>query len=221
MRVIDVGRQSMDDTFGDKRALFLKALELYVTESVHSIVAEVAKAWLGRCRRAKRPGNFRSTERLVQCGRLHGAQRISEFGRQDADVTRISRDAARVLRPALRHVLTRAKNQREISSDAVWIAWQTSLRARSLGSGSRPKRARVAAHFAIWQPLRQERTSHRIAEQLSVRSERRRVAADAGPMQIQLCIWRIERFSGYLHQDFRDGSAVGATELEQVSSEEI
>ncbi len=43
MRVIDVGRQSMDDTFGDKRALFLKALELYVTESVHSIVAELQR----------------------------------------------------------------------------------------------------------------------------------------------------------------------------------
>jgi TetR/AcrR family transcriptional regulator, transcriptional repressor for nem operon len=37
MRVMEVGRQSMYDTFGDKRALFLKALELYVTESVHSI----------------------------------------------------------------------------------------------------------------------------------------------------------------------------------------
>jgi hypothetical protein len=36
MRVMDIGRQSMYDTFGDKRALFLKALEMYVTESVHS-----------------------------------------------------------------------------------------------------------------------------------------------------------------------------------------
>jgi hypothetical protein len=41
-----------------------------------------------------------------------------EFGWKDADVTRISRDAARVLLQALMHVLTRAKNQREISSDA-------------------------------------------------------------------------------------------------------
>ena len=48
----------------------------------------------------------------------------------------------------------------------VLIAWQTSLRARSLGLGSRPKRARVAVHFEIWQSLRQERTQHRIAEQL-------------------------------------------------------
>src|SRR5258708_28105257 len=43
MRAMEVGRQSMYDTFGDKRALFLKALELYVTESVHSINVELER----------------------------------------------------------------------------------------------------------------------------------------------------------------------------------
>src|SRR5260370_9029541 len=43
MRVMDVGRQSMYDTFGDKRELFLKALEMYVTESVSSINIELEK----------------------------------------------------------------------------------------------------------------------------------------------------------------------------------
>ena len=43
MRVMDVGRQSMYDTFGDKRALFLKALDMYVTESVRSINMELEK----------------------------------------------------------------------------------------------------------------------------------------------------------------------------------
>src|SRR5713101_3726694 len=47
-----------------------------------------------------------------------GLNAITEFGRQDADVTRITRNAARVLRQALMRVLTKAKNQREISSDA-------------------------------------------------------------------------------------------------------
>src|ERR1700704_862236 len=43
MRVMEVGRQSMYDTFGDKRTLFLKALEMYVTESVHSINMELER----------------------------------------------------------------------------------------------------------------------------------------------------------------------------------
>ena len=41
MLVMDVGRQSMYDTFGDKRALFLKALEDYVTEKVRAINVEL------------------------------------------------------------------------------------------------------------------------------------------------------------------------------------
>src|SRR5882757_8638165 len=41
MRAMDVGRQSMYDTFGDKLALFLKALEVYVTEKVRSINVEL------------------------------------------------------------------------------------------------------------------------------------------------------------------------------------
>jgi TetR/AcrR family transcriptional regulator, transcriptional repressor for nem operon len=53
MRVMAVGRQSMYDTFGDKRELFLRALETYVTESVQSGVGE---AWLGplRCPKCSR-----------------------------------------------------------------------------------------------------------------------------------------------------------------------
>ena len=43
MRVMDIGRQSMYDTFGDKRALFLKALKMYVEESVHSISVELER----------------------------------------------------------------------------------------------------------------------------------------------------------------------------------
>ena len=41
MRAMHVGRQSMYDTFGDKRALFLKALEMYVTESVHAMAEQI------------------------------------------------------------------------------------------------------------------------------------------------------------------------------------
>jgi hypothetical protein len=41
MRAMEVGRQSMYDTFGDKRALFLKALEVYVSENVRAINVEL------------------------------------------------------------------------------------------------------------------------------------------------------------------------------------
>src|SRR6266481_4058724 len=47
-----------------------------------------------------------------------GLNAISEFGQRDAGVTRITRSAARRQRQTLMRVLTRAKKQREIRSDA-------------------------------------------------------------------------------------------------------
>jgi TetR/AcrR family transcriptional repressor of nem operon len=47
-----------------------------------------------------------------------GLNAISEFGQRDAEVTRITRNAARLQRQTLMRVLTRPKTQREIRSDA-------------------------------------------------------------------------------------------------------
>jgi TetR/AcrR family transcriptional repressor of nem operon len=118
MRVMEVGRQSMYDTFGDKRALFLKALELYVTESVHSINVELERPGSALSAIQKALVTFAERKDLSSAEGCMGLNAITEFGRQDADVTRILRDAARVLRQALMRVLTAAKNQREIRSDA-------------------------------------------------------------------------------------------------------
>src|SRR6267378_6708349 len=118
MRVMDVGRQSMYDTFGDKRALFLKALEMYVTESVHSINVELGRP--GSALSAVRNALVIFAERkdLSSAEGCMGLNAISEFGQRDADVTRITRNAGRRQRQTLMRVLTRAKKQGEISSDA-------------------------------------------------------------------------------------------------------
>ncbi|HEY4049068.1 MAG TPA: TetR/AcrR family transcriptional regulator [Acidobacteriaceae bacterium] len=118
MRVMDVGRQSMYDTFGDKRALFLRALEMYVTESVQSIIEELEKP--GPALSAVRNAlvTFAARNDLSNAEGCMGLNAISEFGHRDADVTRITRSAARVQRHALMRVLARAKSQGELSSDA-------------------------------------------------------------------------------------------------------
>jgi TetR/AcrR family transcriptional regulator, transcriptional repressor for nem operon len=118
MRGMDVGRQSMYDTFGDKRALFLKALEMYVTESVHSINVELEKP--GPALSAVRDAlvTFAERDDLSSAEGCMGLNAISEFGQRDADVTRITRNAARVQRQTLMSVLARAKEQGEVNSDA-------------------------------------------------------------------------------------------------------
>lgn len=118
MRVMDVGRQSMYDTFGDKRALFLKALEMYVKESVHSITLELERPGSALSAVQNALVTFAERKDLSSTEGCMGLNAISEFGQRDSDVTRISRDAAHVLRHTLMHVLTRAKRQEEISSDA-------------------------------------------------------------------------------------------------------
>jgi TetR/AcrR family transcriptional repressor of nem operon len=118
MRVMNVGRQSMYDTFGDKRALFLKALKMYVTESIHSITVELERPGSALSAVQDALMTFAERKDLSSAEGCMGLNAIGEFGRRDADVTRITRNGARVLRNTLMRVLTRAKNQRELSSDA-------------------------------------------------------------------------------------------------------
>jgi hypothetical protein len=118
MLVMDVGRQSMYDTFGDKRALFLKALELYVTESVHSINVELERPGSALAAVQNALVTFAQRKDLSSAEGCMGLNAISEFGQRDEGVTRVTRNAARRQRQTLMRVLTRAKKQREIRSDA-------------------------------------------------------------------------------------------------------
>jgi TetR/AcrR family transcriptional regulator, transcriptional repressor for nem operon len=118
MCVMAVGRQSMYDTFGDKRELFLRALETYVTESVQSINAELEKP--GSALSAVRNALVTFAERndLSSSEGCMGLNAICEFGQRDSEVTRITRNAARSQRHALMLTLARAQNQGELNPDA-------------------------------------------------------------------------------------------------------
>lgn|SRR5215469_8449577 len=118
MRVMGVGRQSMYDTFGDKRALFLKALEKYVTESVHSLNAELKRPGSALSAIQKALVAFAERNDLSSAEGCMGLNAISEFGQRDPEVTRITRNAARSQRKTLMHSITKAKKQRELNSDA-------------------------------------------------------------------------------------------------------
>jgi TetR/AcrR family transcriptional regulator, transcriptional repressor for nem operon len=118
MRVMDIGRQSMYDTFGDKRALFLKALEMYVTESVHSINVALERPGSALSAVQNALEIFAERKDLSSAEGCMGLNAISEFGQRDADVTRITRRASRLQRQALMRVLTRAKQEGETSPGA-------------------------------------------------------------------------------------------------------
>ena len=116
MRAMDVGRQSMYDTFGDKRALFLKALETYVVESVHAINVELQTP--GSPLAAVRRALIRFAERkdLSSTDGCMGINAVCEFGMRDEEVTQITRRAARVQRNTLMDTLRRAQLEGELDA---------------------------------------------------------------------------------------------------------
>jgi AcrR family transcriptional regulator len=118
MRVMNIGRQSMYDTFGDKRALFLKALEMYVTESVRSINQELEKPGSALSAIRNALVTFAERKDLSSEEGCMGLNSICEFGQRDADVMRITSNAGRMLRKTLMRGLTRARKQGELRSDS-------------------------------------------------------------------------------------------------------
>jgi TetR/AcrR family transcriptional repressor of nem operon len=115
---MNIGRQSMYDTFGDKRALFLKALEFYSRESIGAIVAELRKPGspLGNIRNVL----IQFTERkdLAPPYGCMGVNAICEFGLTDQEVLAAMQDAARLERQVLLDTLRKAKKEGELSADA-------------------------------------------------------------------------------------------------------
>jgi len=116
MQAMDVGRQSMYDTFGDKRALFLKALEVYVAESIGAINVELQTPGspLAAVRRAL--VHFAERKDLSSTDGCMGINAVCEFGMRDEEVTQITRSAATVQRHTLMETLRRAQLEGELDA---------------------------------------------------------------------------------------------------------
>jgi len=116
-RVMGISRQSMYDTFGDKRALFLRALELYVTDSVRRLQFELEKPGSPLSAVTNALVTFAERKDMASANGCMGLNAISEFGERDDDVTRISRIAARSQRDTLVRVLEKAKERGEMDPE--------------------------------------------------------------------------------------------------------
>src|SRR5712671_2817879 len=116
MRAMEVGRQSMYDTFGDKRALFLKALEVYVSENVRAINVELQAPGSPLAAIRSALVHFSERKDLSSTDGCMGINAICEFGMRDEDVTRIIRSAARIQRHTLTDTLRRAQMEGELDA---------------------------------------------------------------------------------------------------------
>ena len=155
MRAMNVSRQSMYDTYGDKRQLYLEAYRRYVADSINeqigylekssSPLVGIEKMLLAFAERTKRDG-------VVGC---MGINANCEFGRSDAEVTSLSdRESAR-LTAALKLALRRAKAKKEISETVKEGAAAQFLLATLSGmkvaakAGADTPALKSIAHFAL------------------------------------------------------------------------
>ncbi|MFZ6645106.1 TetR/AcrR family transcriptional regulator [Undibacterium sp. TJN25] len=108
-----IGRQSMYDTFGDKRQLYLEALQLYVSDSIGNLLLCMrAESSLQAIRGVLLQIATGSAEH--QAKGCMGVSAVSEFGQLDEDVNRILASSGMLLESTLERVITDGQQKGEI-----------------------------------------------------------------------------------------------------------
>jgi TetR/AcrR family transcriptional regulator, transcriptional repressor for nem operon len=152
---IGIGRQSLYDTFGGKRTLYLEALRRYQDDSVAARVKTLRAAasplsaieqFLVAVARET------PTQRAMGC---MGVRAICDFGTSDPDVSALGKSAGTVVESALEDTLRKAKAKNEVRSSLNVRAAAQFLQATLTGlkvaarAGSTPNALRGIAEVAI------------------------------------------------------------------------
>jgi TetR/AcrR family transcriptional regulator, transcriptional repressor for nem operon len=150
-----IGRQSLYNSFGDKRQLYLDALRLYSQESVraHIVRLDAPSSPLQGIRELLRGlAVDGDDERARGC---FGVTAATEFGMSDADVLRIAQEAGAPLRERITARLIEALAAGEVAEHidveaaATFVLQQmTSLQVAARG-GADQRSMRSAADFAV------------------------------------------------------------------------
>ncbi|KQV79312.1 hypothetical protein ASD15_18405 [Massilia sp. Root351] len=111
-----IGRQSMYDTFGDKRGLYLAALERYNSDSVAEFVRDMEAG--GTPLRALEAALHGFARRAgAGCEGCMGVGAVLEFGQSDPDVAALTGASSRSQLAALERQLCSAAAAGEVAAD--------------------------------------------------------------------------------------------------------
>jgi TetR/AcrR family transcriptional repressor of nem operon len=117
VRAMEIGRQSLYDTFGDKHSLYIEALQLYNSQqnSRHAeiLLADVSPLATIEALLSSVAGAELESQALG-CMNINA---ICEFGQRDRDVTAIEVASTEMLLSLLERVLCRAKEDGEVAPD--------------------------------------------------------------------------------------------------------
>jgi TetR/AcrR family transcriptional repressor of nem operon len=115
MREMGISRQSMYDTFGDKRRLYLEALQHYVADQVAGQIRTLNTS--SSALKGLEAALLAFALKAADGPGCMGIGAICEFGRSDQEVTILIDTAEKTLRSALEHRIADAKAAGEICAE--------------------------------------------------------------------------------------------------------
>jgi TetR/AcrR family transcriptional regulator, transcriptional repressor for nem operon len=133
LTAMKIGRQSLYDTFGDKRRLYLEALGRYHAMNVGSQIALLeseGSALAGIRGMLMAVANADPSFRALGCMSV-GA--ISEFGQTDTEISTMGQENRDLLHAALEKALRKARAERDVAASIDISAAATFLQATLLG----------------------------------------------------------------------------------------
>lgn len=151
---MQIGRQSMYDTFGDKRSLYLEALQRYNEASVNELLrhlkGDTPLAAIGNMLQA-----FASRPRRDNAKGCMGVNAIAEFGTADEEVNALRDASSKLLNHAVEVQLRAAAAGGEIAAGtditqaAAFVAVTLSGMKISAKAGASIATLRAIASFAV------------------------------------------------------------------------
>ena len=155
LRVMGISRQSMYDTFGDKRRLYLASLQHYTARSISNQIRELSSA----------PSAAKGLEAVLDLAvsqaiadkdpKCLALSAICEFGRSEPDITMIYDTARKTLLSAFEHRISEAKANAEIDKGVnekiaaqFMMATLTGIKVAAR-AGARPDSLRGIARMAM------------------------------------------------------------------------
>lgn len=152
LRAMEINRQSLYDTFGDKRALYLRALRRYARTSVSATLHALDSA------RSPRQGIEAAFEEFVRRPAAEGCLGVGsvcEFGSSDEDVNVIHEAAGEALLAAFERRLEEARTAGKLAADLEPRATATFLVSTLAGlrlsarGGATTEQLRAVARIAL------------------------------------------------------------------------
>ena len=117
LEAMGISRQSMYDTFGDKRRLYLDALQQYNADSVSDIIRSLNRPSSPLKGLEAALISFASRPAPQAKFGCMGISSICEFGRSDSEMVLLNDAAGRTLRSAFERRVAEAKAEGEVAGD--------------------------------------------------------------------------------------------------------